>query len=291
MRKGILFAVVTLLLFLIMFQAVLAVDSEEQVDGSIEELQAAIEKMDPENELIDQRSEFRRSFRDNQGRIVTYIATCPLNYLGDDNQYYPIETNIVDEKAGPKPMLFQANKAVNNEDTKLSELYGGERFRYHAVKNTVKAHFAEESDSGVVFEYQNKPILFQFDHQYIRSAKISNNKIRYEKIFDNCDLEYTVLPGGIKDELIFYSLPEKPVLSFKVDFGDLKPEDGPEGSINLVDNAGNVIYTIHPSFMFEKENEENSIEIETRFHRQGTQLYCDLVLNMGWLKDKTGNTP
>lgn len=274
-----------------LFQAVLAVDSEKQTDGSIETLQAGIEKMDPENEIIDQRSEYRRSFKDDQGKIVTFIATSPLNYLEDDNQYYPIETNIVAEKAGSKPMLFRANKAVSNEGADLGELYGVQRFRYHAVNNTVKAHFAEKSDSGVVFEYQNKPIIFQIDHQYKRSAKISNNKIRYEKIFDNCDLEYTVLPGGIKDELIFHSLPEKPILSFRVDFGDLKTEDGPEGSINLVDNAGNVIYTIHPSFMFEKENEENSMEIETRFHRQGAQLYCDLVLNMGWLKDKNRKYP
>ncbi|HBR33313.1 MAG TPA: hypothetical protein DD734_01675, partial [Firmicutes bacterium] len=290
MRKVIGFAFVTLLILFLLFQAVLAVDSEKQTDGALETLQAEIEKMDPENEIIDQRSEFRRSFRDKQGKIVTFIATSPLNYLEGD-QYYPIETNIVDEKARLKPMLFRANKAVSNEDTDPSELYGGERFRYHAVKNTVKAHFAEKSDCGVVFEYQNKPILFQFDHQYKRSAKISNNKIRYEKIFDNCDLEYTVLPGGIKDELIFYSLPENPVLSIKVDLGELKPEDGPEGAINLVDNAGDVIYTIHPSFMFEKENEENSMEIETRFHRQGDQLYCDLVLNMGWLKDKNRKYP
>ena len=82
MRKGILFAVVTLLLLLILFQVVMAVDSEEQVNDFADELQAAIEKMDPENELVDQRSKFRRSFRDNQGKIVTFIATCPLNYLG-----------------------------------------------------------------------------------------------------------------------------------------------------------------------------------------------------------------
>ncbi|HBC31776.1 MAG TPA: hypothetical protein DC024_11115, partial [Clostridiales bacterium] len=291
MRKIIGFAFATLLLFFLLFQAVLAVDSEKQTDGSIETLQVGIEKMDPENELIDQRSEYRRSFRDKQGKLVTFIATSPLNYLGDDNQYYPIETNIVAEKSIPKSMLFRASKAAGNEDADISELYGGDRFRYHAVKNTVKAHFANESDGGVVFEYQNKPIFFQIDHQYKRSAKISNNTIRYEKIFDNCDLEYTVLPGGIKDELIFYSLPEKPILSFKVDFGDLKSEDGPEGSINLVDNSGNVIYTIHPSLMFEKENAENCIEIETRFHRQGAQLYCDLVLDMGWLRDKHRKYP
>lgn len=131
MRKIIGFAFVALLLFFLLFQAVLAVDSEKQTDGSIEILRAGIEKMDPVNEIIDQRSEYRRSFKDDQGEIVTFIATSPLNYLGEDNQYYPIETTIVTEKAGSKPTLFRANKTASNEDADFSD-----RFRYHAVKNT-----------------------------------------------------------------------------------------------------------------------------------------------------------
>ena len=137
------------------------VDSEEQVNDFADELQAAIEKMDPENELVDQRSKFRRSFRDNQGKIVTFIATCPLNYLGEDNQYYPIETDIVGEKSEPKTMLFRASKATGSEDAGISENYGGDRFRYHVDKNTVKAHFADKSDGGMVLEHQSKRIYFQ----------------------------------------------------------------------------------------------------------------------------------
>src|SRR5690606_41178029 len=73
----------------------------------------------------------------------------------------------------------------------IDELFGKERFRYRAEKNTVKAYFAEKSDGGVVFEYQNKPIFFQFENQHQRSAKIDKNKIRYEKIYDNCDLLFS----------------------------------------------------------------------------------------------------
>ncbi|NLY75466.1 MAG: hypothetical protein GX075_09185, partial [Firmicutes bacterium] len=112
-----------------------------------------------------------------------------------------------------------------------------------------------------------------------------------KKIFSNCDLEYTVLPGMIKDELIFYSAPKNPILSFEVDFGELQPKNGVEGSIDLVDDSGKAVFTIHPSIMFEKENEENCKAIETRFHHEGNQLYCDLILDMGWLKDKKRKYP
>lgn len=291
MRKSLFVTFLTLLLLFSIFQVVIAVDSEKPAEDFIEKFQAEIKKMDPDKELIDQRSEYSRSFRDNHGKTVTFIATYPLNYLGEDNKYYPIETDIVDENLKTKFKLFQALEADGDEEKYGGDLYQVDRFRYYAVKNMVKAYFAEDSEGGVLFEYQNKPIFFQLEPQYKRSAKIDKNKIRYEKIYENCDLEYTVFPGGVKDELIFYSLPERPVLSFKVDFGDLKPEHGPDGAVHLVDNSGNVIYIIHPSIIYEKENEENCIEIETRFHRQGNQLFCDLVLDMDWLKNKNRKYP
>lgn len=285
MRKGILISIVIAILSVILFQVVLAENLKEK--NIYIELQDKIKKFDPKNEVVRLRTEHRRTFKDKNGKMVTFISTEPLNYRDDDNQLQPIELNLASEKSVKvAPRSF--TPGVSSQQRPAGN---GFRYKHHALKNSVKARFAETSDGGIMLEYQNRSIEFKFNHQTKRPAKVDKNKVRYKKIFSNCDLEYTVLPGTVKDELIFYSVPQNPVLSFAVDFGDLKPQNGPEGSINLVDGSGEVIFTINPSIMFEKENEENGKIIETRFHRQGTQLYCDLILDMAWLKDKNRKYP
>lgn len=150
MRKVLFFAFLALLLFFSLLQVVIAVDSEKPAEDPLEKLQAEIKKMEPEKELIEQRSEYSRSFRDNQGNVVTFIATSPLNYLGEDNQYYPIETDIVAENSRPKFMLFQStSNADRSQEDHIGKRADVNRFRHHAVKNTVKAYFAEDSEGGV----------------------------------------------------------------------------------------------------------------------------------------------
>lgn len=285
MRKGIFVSMVIAVVSLILFQVVLAENYKEK-DIYIE-LHDKIKKFDPKNEVVRLRTENRRTFKDKNGKMVTFISTEPLNYRENDNQLQPIELNLASEKS----VKVAASSFAAGVSSQQRSTGNGFRYKHHALKNSIKARFAETSDGGIMLEYQNRSIEFKFNHQTKRPAKVDKNKVRYKKIFSNCDLEYTVLPGTIKDELIFYSVPQNPVLSFEVDFGDLKPQNGPEGSINLVDDSGEVIFTIHPSIMFEKENEENCKVIETRFHRQGTQLYCDLILDMGWLKDKNRKYP
>lgn len=272
MRRGLIITGVLVVLMVSVFQWVFA----ETRKG--ETLQERLARYPLKNELTHLRTENRRTFKEPDGKLITFIATEPLNYRDDNERFQPIEINLKSDTP------LKSNSTTGQKGSKA-------RFRHHALKNSIKAWFAEKSDGGLMLEYKKHSIEFLFDHPRKRRAKISKNKIRYPNIFDNCDLEYTVLPGRIKDELIFRSVPKTPVLSFKVNLNGLKTENGPEGSINLVDASGKVIFTILPSIMFEQENEDRGKVIDTRFHREGNQLFCDLVLDMGWLKDKKRKYP
>lgn len=272
MRRGLIITGVILVLMVSVFQWVLAETRKSET------LQERLAKYPLKNELTHLRTENRRTFKEKDGKLITFIATEPLNYRDDNNRFEPIEINLKSDNSG------KSSPATGQRGIK-------DRFRHHALKNSIKARFAEESNGGLMLEYQKQSIELLFNHPHKRRAKISKNKIQYPKIFDNCDLEYTILPGRVKDELIFRSAPKTPVLSFKVSLNGLKTQNGPGGSINLADASGKVVFTILPSIMFEKENEERCKVIETKFHREGAQLYCDLVLDMGWLKDKKRKYP
>ncbi|MGE5583399.1 MAG: hypothetical protein ACM3X9_12810, partial [Bacillota bacterium] len=243
-----------------------------------ERLQAALQAMDSREELIQLRTLNRRAFKKKDGKLVTFISTEPLNYLEDDNQLHPIDINLSAEA------LLKANQAKNGKDKS--------KYRYHALKNSLKARFSDESDGGAQLEYQKHSVEFVLLHQNKRRAVVEKNKIHYKKVLDNCDLVYTVLPGQVKDELIFSSAPKTPIISYKLNINEkLVPKNGPEGSVELVDAAGKTVFRLLPAVMFEKDHLDKSKSIETRFHWNKNELYCDMILDMSWLKNKKRHYP
>lgn len=243
MRKGILVSLLIMMIFaMIVFQIVSAENSKEKdIYG---ELQAKIVKFDPKSEVVRLRTENRRTFKEKKGKLVTFISTEPLNYFEDDNRLQPIETKLASEKAVKeviKPLRSGASGQKRQDGA-------GFRYKHHALRNSVKARFAETSDGGTQLERKGHTLEFILKHQKKSKGTINKNRIKYAKVMNNCDLVYTILPGRIKDELIFYSAPKTPVISYKVKVNNqLKPVNGPEGSINLVDASGNIIFNLHPA--------------------------------------------
>jgi hypothetical protein len=276
MKKILLIIAIGMLLLVWILANTFAQNAEKT--SATDRLQAALEKMDSQNELVQQRTLNRRAFKKKDGRIISFISTEPLNYLDDDNQYYPIDLKLTSD--------------VPVKSNKTGKTGSDNRFPYHALKNSVKARFSNHSDGGVQLEYKKHAIEFVLGHKNKRQASIDNNKIQYKKVFDNGDLVYTVLSGKVKDEIIFYSLPKTPVISYKVTMSEkLIPQNGSEGSVNLADNTGNAIFQLLPAEMFEKADQSQSKIVETKFHWQKNELYCDMILDMSWLKDKRRHYP
>ena len=251
------------LLFGLFFQVTIAQDNTDQANN--QQLLAQLKK---QTELTDLRTENSMTFQDKSGRKTVYLSDIPLNYQEKDGKYFPIETKLISDKV-----------------TK------GLKFRHRALKNVLQAQFADFSDGGLLLNHGKSRIEFWIQHPYKRKAVISKNKIRYEKVFKNGDLQYTVLPGSVKDELIFSSVPAEPIISYKVDFGNLKHKTAKDGTIELVDENGKTVFNLLPSVMFEKNNEKAFKRIDTRFHWEKGQLFCDLILDMKWLKDKRRKYP
>ncbi len=225
-------------------------------------------------ELSGLRTEKSRTFLEKDGRKTVYLSAQPLNYQESDGKYYPIDTSLVSDNV--------AKAKINDKHA---------RFRHKSLKNVLRTRFADNSDEGLILEHGKNSIQFIIKHQNRRKAVVKNNKIRYNKVFDNCDLEYTVLPGALKDELIFSKVPTTPVISYQVNFNGLRHKKGKNGVIELMDAAGKTVFNLMPSVMFEQGNPKAFKMIETRFHWEKGQMFCDLVLDMKWLKDKKRKYP
>lgn len=259
---------ITVFLLLASLQLVLGETSKTNKDKLV------LERLLKLKEFTELRTENSRTFLEKDGRRTTYLSSQPLNYQDEDGKFQPIDTTLA------------SDTVTNGKNTDKQA-----KFRHKSLKNTLRARFADDSDQGLVLEHGKNSIRFNIKHRNKRKGAINKNKIRYKGVFDNCDLEYTVLPGIIKDELIFSKLPATPVISYQVDFGGLKHKRGKDGTIDLIGADGKTAFQLLPSVMFEKGNKKSFKRIDTRFHWEKGQLYCDLVLDMKWLKDKKRKYP
>lgn len=284
MKKGFIVALLAFILFGGVWQDREAVAEAGETPATLE---AKLEELEEEEEIISLRAEHRRTFQDADGRRVTVIATEPLNYLDDDQQFYPIETQLTDTTKTSDTSSSKTSAAGARTLSKAAN----PQYPYVAEKNAIKARFAGTSAGGAQMEYKNQAIGFILDHPHSRRAQIDGNKIRYPNVFDAADLQYTVLPGKIKDELIFERAPTTPVITFRVNLNDLAPRSGKDGAIDLVGPDGEAIFTILPSIMYEQDDQDRFKILETKFHRDGDELYCDLLLDLGWLKRKGRKYP
>ncbi len=278
MKKKFLIWGIAFILIILLNQFVFAENTKET--GAQESLQIALESMDPREELIHFRAANQRAFKDKAGKVVTFISTEPLNYATEDGHFHPIDTNITFE------IDTKYSRTLSGSDI------GENKYGYSVLKNSLKSWFANESDGGMKLEYDQYSVEFFLVDSNKSKANIDKNKINYEKVFTNCDLVYTVMPGQVKDEFVFYTTPQTPIISYKLKMNQkLVPEKGPDGSIELVDQTGRPIFQLLASSMYEKDNPDEFKVVETKFHWNGDELYCDLILDMSWLKDKNRQYP
>jgi hypothetical protein len=262
MRRGIMTIGVVFLVVMIVQQVLAG-------SGNVDSLRVQLEKLSKQKEFAEFRTENSRTFLNPDGKRVTLLSSEPLNYLEDDGKFYPIDTNLFTEKPGKK----------------------SGKFRHSALKNTLRARFADYSDQGMVMIRGKNRIEFTVKHKNKRQASVDRNVIRYSKVFDNCDLEYTVLPGRVKDDLVFSSIPASPIITYTVNLNGLKHRVNQDGSIELSEDSGEKVFKLLPSVMYEKNNPQNFKKIDTRFHWAKGQLFCDLILDMKWLKEKKRKYP
>ena len=245
-------------------------------------------------EIVELRSENSRTY-EADGKRTVFLSTKPLNYQASDGKYYPINSKIStpQQKSNPlRSFMAMSSSAdnINNSTTETNE----DKYPFKSLENTLQAEFGRTSKGGVILKHGAAKIEFVIEHPNESMGEVSENKIRYPKIFDHCDLEFTTLPGEIKDELIFYEAPETPVLKYRINLNGLKYRMTKDGAVEIIDDTNEVVFKFNRSFMYEQKRPESYDAyraIETRFHVEKGQLFCDLILDMKWLKDRKRSYP
>jgi len=136
-------------------------------------------RLEFERKLL-KRDMFSYGYKDDDGKYSRIIYNIPINYL-DGSEYKPIDTNIVPSSRGG----------------------------YEVTKGIYKTFFTENSISerNLEVKIDNSYLILDlinsnYNNINEATAQINNNKIIYEDVFENIDLEYIYEYNKLKENFI-----------------------------------------------------------------------------------------
>jgi hypothetical protein len=210
-------------------------------------------------EQIDLRTENTRTYLNTNGIKTVFLSGAPLHYRERNGRFQSIETRLVSRNSRSE-------------------------FAAIATRNTIKAYFGHTAAQGIRLENGDDFLEFAPLHSRPSPAIVRANRVTYHRVSPGIDLSYTILPGRIKEELILHSTPKDGIFQFRVNAPGLTLQSLDDGTTIFRSVDGQEAFRILPSFMYEQANPNREGKVGTSFHIQDGQLYCDLQMDMEWLR-------
>jgi hypothetical protein len=133
-------------------------------------------------ELLNQRSPYTKAFRNLDGSISLMVSGNPIHYQTSLGTWEEID-----------PVLQSATGEVDDE---------GAAYGFKAVKNTFQAYFSRRGNGWVALRSGRSGLGFKLVSAGTGSFRRLRDGISAPEVLNNCDLNYFVQAGKIKEELI-----------------------------------------------------------------------------------------
>ncbi|HOK54676.1 MAG TPA: hypothetical protein PKV43_09435, partial [Armatimonadota bacterium] len=199
---------------------------------------------DAVSERVELRTETSKHWQNSDGTLTAEIFSGPVHYRDIDGAWKEIDTRLEpSEKAG---------------------------FAHSATKNRFKSHLAADAKGRHAVELEGIEFAFTADVLEAALGTVEDSSITYANAWPDADLKYTVLPMGIKEDIILKSKPSVSQFRFIVKSGGLEPVTADRG-INFVDKEGKVVVFIPGPFMIDANGAySDAVEATWRSLSDGT---------------------
>jgi hypothetical protein len=249
-------------------------------------------------EVISRRTEYSKTYDNGDGTFTTKISLAPLHYL-HNGQWKETKTKI------------EPTSVIKNN----TDLY-----EYASEENVLKSYFKNNSSSGNLLriEVDNHYLSWQPQRMYYIDSEgnqeelatannveglLDQNSITYQNIFPNIDQKFTVLSGKLKDNIILHKPPDLLSLTGSIEFaieGLIEVSNGSSfffngkeqigdfstnSAIEVRDSSGDTIMFLEAPFVYEKDNEQERIEIIYQARNVDGNIYLAIKTSADWLLD------
>ena len=237
-------------------------------------------------EVEQERSANAKIFRRTDGTYTALIADEPLHYL-KDGVWEEID-NTLEEQPGEEKMVF-ANRENYFQASFPSELSDDEAIAITNRGYTLSFNMIHSSKKAFKAKIKAKTKEEKELRKKLSEAQKRSNlserqaTITYQNIQTDVDLEYTVLPQSVKENIIFKKKPkEDAVYEYQVYAPKLKAKLSNTGEITFADADGIPVFTLPAPYMYDA-NGAHSEEIQVSLSQQKDTYLLRYTPSTEWL--------
>ena len=247
--------------------------NEETIESIFSKESANMPKAKIVAEIEDERSEYVKRFRMNDGSFMAVQYEIPVHYLDSEGKWVDYD-NRLDSNTDDGAEVF--DNRSSNLDIKLS--------KKSKENNMVKiksddymiswGYVNAEKVNGTIIADDSAGELTE-NEKFTDLQNVTSEVVYYD-IFDDVDIQYIVSSLGVKENIILGS--EKAQRSFEVKYkvNNLNAQQIDDKTISLIDKNGDTVYTIKAPFMTDADGDVNTDVTVSIKEQKGSNLTVEL---------------
>lgn len=216
-----------------------------------------------------------------------------LNSVEDDTSDNQINTdsteNFTEENTLNNAVSngLTASVEYDNVQSDVDIVFSNKAKEKNMIKVTVdnyKISWGYQEVNNVSVKFKDYNTAFEGNDAYLVLTDLTQTAL-YENAFTDTDIECIAMPNGVKENLILKSAnaDNEYVIEYKID--SLTAVQSDDQKINLVDSAGNIIYSITAPMMKDSDGDISSrVKIEI-VSQKNKKLIIKLTADKEWLLD------
>jgi RHS repeat-associated protein len=218
-------------------------------------------------ELPAERTTHTRTLANPDGTFTTHSFAAPIHYEDAEGDLQPIDLRAVAssrdgvafETAGA-PVTTRLGTAAG--DDVVTVVGGGHQVAFRPLKST--SHGATDEVMPVV-----------------RAPRADGTVVTYDEIYPGVDLRFTLLPSGVKEDLVLESAAAAADFAFAIDAPGLRAMPADHGGLTL-DDAHGPVFELPAPFMTDAAGERTDA-VSYRLGEQGGETAITVAPDPEWL--------
>ncbi|HAQ64212.1 MAG TPA: hypothetical protein DCR23_07095, partial [Ruminococcaceae bacterium] len=193
-----------------------------------------VEKADILYEVTEKRDEHTKVYKRADGTYTALVSQTPLHFMSD-GMWKEIDNTLVSK-----------NGALTNADNPFNvtlpeRITSNSQITLENDGNEIA--FAVNDISASNSKITDKETASTEELEV--AAKNTKSEVRYEDVAEDTDIEYIILPNGIKENIIVSDAASiKDTYFFDIEIGNLSYKLNDNNSLDITDENGNIKFTI-----------------------------------------------
>lgn len=249
---------------------------------------------EPEGKLV-RFSDTIRTYELEEGKYLSIMGGYSGLYRDEDGEIRPIDNTLVNAEGSTAGSVEEESEAEPN-GTAVASASNARRAK-SARRKTAQTYTNESgamdvrlpekitSSKGVTIEKDGYQIeMIPSDGDFSDSV-VSGNAIRYSNVFENVDVQYSLVGNSVKEDIILLEKGTRTTFSYRLKTDGLKVKQTQNSLLLYKESAETPVFTLTAPIMRDAE-EEIGLGLTMSAVKKDGDYLVTLEADKGWLLDK-----